>query len=241
MLMNILGAFDDNRSMASQDSPLGGVVEWFLGRVSDRRQYRRRVGSFHLWWHPDANTARPGVGTEISANGLVFATEDVIRSDEFGITIRLREEKIPIRVKRLRHDTFKHRDKDWNRYSVTYQGIAADDWDAIVRFVNDEPELPDRRKMQNQELSAQVDDAYRLLPMAVQQKIIDLLVAQHKLEAPKPGQTPLLKLFYGGLITQPGERKAHRFNVHSRIIINDEPIAHDSRFLIFDDGTIVQQ
>ncbi len=119
-----------------------------------------------------------------------------------------------------------------------FVGIAADDWDAIVRYVNDEPENSDRRRMQNQEPSEKVDDAYRLLPMALQEKIMAMLIAQNKLEPTKPGQTPLLKLFYGGLVNRAGQKPAHRFNVHSRIKRGDEMLAFDTRFLVGEDGEI---
>ncbi|MEO6913697.1 MAG: hypothetical protein ABI182_06745, partial [Candidatus Baltobacteraceae bacterium] len=116
--------------------------------------------------------------------------------------------------------------------------IAADHWDAIMRYVNDAPEPADRRKRQNQEMIDKVDDAYRLLPLAIQQKITRMLVAQRKLEEPKPGQTPLLKLFYGGLHKATGGPQMHRFNVHSRITINDEVFAYDTRFLVSNDGEV---
>jgi hypothetical protein len=74
--------------------------------------------------------------------------------------------------------------------------------------------------------------------MALQKKIMDLLVSQGKLEAPKDGQTPLLKLFYGGLVKRPGQKPAHRFNVHSRIKKGDEMMAYDTRFLVSEDGQV---
>ncbi len=44
-----------------------------------------------------------------------------------------------------------------------FAGIAADNWDHICRYVNEEDEPQDRRKMQNQEMAKQTDDAYRRL------------------------------------------------------------------------------
>ncbi|MDQ2992336.1 MAG: hypothetical protein M3R30_05895, partial [Candidatus Eremiobacteraeota bacterium] len=146
--------------------------------------------------------------------------------------------KIPIRVKAVRNDNVEHQGKRWNRYMVSFQGVSADDWDAIVRYVNDVPEPQDRRKMQHAEMAEQTDDAYRLLPMAIQNKIINTLVRSGKLEEPKPGQTPLLKLFYGGLVKQAGKAPAHRFNVHSRIVKDGEVFAYDSRFLVDDAGGV---
>lgn len=227
--------------MSFTGSMFGDIIEWFLGRAGDRRQYKRRTGAFHLWYQPDptdAKNLRQGIGLEISPNGLMFIVPDPITATEFSLIVRLREQNIPLRVRHVRSDQIQHQGKMWNRYMGEFLGVAADHWDAIVRYVNDEPEV-DRRKMQNQEPSDRVDDAYRLLPMALQQKIIDMLVSQNKLEAPKPGQTPLLKLFYGGLVKRSGGKPGHRFNVHSRVQRNDEMVAYDTRFVVGEDGEIV--
>lgn len=226
--------------MSFQGSMFGDIIEWFLGRAGDRRQYKRRTGAYHVWYqeHPDdEQSTRQGVGLEISPNGLMFITQEPIGRKEFNVTVRLRETNIPLRVKYIRGDQMQYQGKMWHRCMGEFQGIAADDWDAIVRYVNDEPEL-DRRKMQNQQPNDRVDDAYRLLPLAMQTKIVEMLVSQQKLDEPKPGQTPLLKLFYGGLVKRPGHKPAHRFNVHSRVQKGDEMMAYDTRFLVGEDGEI---
>jgi hypothetical protein len=227
--------------MSFQGAIFGDIIEWFLGRGGDRRQYKRRAGAFHVWYQDDPKDETPrkqGVGLEISPNGLMFIMPAPIDRQEFNVILRLRELNIPARVRYVRGDQVQYQGKPWHRCMGEFQGIAADNWDAIVRYVNDEPEL-DRRKMQNQAPSEKVDDAYRLLPLAMQQKIVQTLVAANKLEAPKPGQTPLLKLFYGGLVKRAGQKPAHRFNVHSRIKKGDEMLAYDTRFLIGEDGQIV--
>jgi hypothetical protein len=226
--------------MSSPGSMFGDIIEWFLGRAGDRRQYKRRAGAFHMWYQPnpsDPNMLKSGVGLEISPNGAMFILQEPVNGQQFNIIARVRERNIPLRVKHVRSDQVQHQGSTWHRYMCEFVGIAADDWDAIVRYVNDEPDT-DRRKMQNQEVNDKVDDAYRLLPMALQEKIIALLISQNKLEAVKPGQTPLLKLFYGGLVTRSGQKPAHRFNVHSRVKRGEEMLAFDTRFLVSEDGEI---
>ena len=226
--------------MSSPGSMFGDIIEWFLGRAGDRRQYKRRTGAYHMWYQPnpsDPNLLKSGVGLEISPNGAMFILQEPAGGTQFNIIARVRERNIPLRVKQVRTDQVQHQGATWHRYMCEFVGIAADDWDAIVRYVNDEPET-DRRKMQNQEVNDKVDDAYRLLPMALQEKIMALLVSQNKLEAPKSGQTPLLKLFYGGLVTRAGQKPAHRFNVHSRVKRGEEMLAFDTRFLVSEDGEI---
>jgi hypothetical protein len=226
--------------MSSPVNMFGDIIEWFLGRAFDRRQYKRKSGAFGVWYQPDPANEHiriQGVGVEISPNGLMFMIPESIDAPQFALIARVRERNIPLRVKRVRNDRIDHQGATWHRYMCEFAGIAADDWDAIVRYVNDVPE-EDRRKMQNQEPVEKVDDAYRLLPFSLQQRIVQMLVSQNKLESPKQGQTPLLKLFYGGLVKRPGQKTAHRFNVHSRMKRNDEMLAFDTRFLIAEDGEI---
>lgn len=218
------------------------VIEWFLGRAGDRRQYQRRPGAYHLWWLPDPGKPtelRQGIGMDVSANGLVFIIRDRIDAKEFNAIIRVREQRIPLRLKQIRSDTVQHKNETWNRYMCEFAGIAADHWDAVVRYVTDTPEPVDRRSLQNAQAGETSDDAYRLLPVAIQNKIVAALIASKKLDEPKPGQTPLIKIFYGGLSTT-GEKKAHRFNVHSRVKVKDEMMAYDTRFLVSEDGEVKQ-
>ena len=226
---------------SGQGSLFGDVVDWFLTRVGDRRQYKRRPGAFHLWWQPAPDRSVPGIGTELSANGLMFMLEQPLPAAENNLVLGVRETKIPVRVRVVRTDQVDYKGKKWHRYMGEFTGIAADHWDIIVRYVNDTPEPTDRRKMQNQEMDGKVDDAYRLLPMQIQEKIIAVLVEQKRLQAPKPGQSPLLKLFYGGVAKKPDGGVTHRFNVHSRIKVQDEFMAYDTRFLVDEAGNVQVQ
>lgn len=217
---------------------MSGVIDWFLGRAGDRRQYKRKAGSFHLWWRKTGvEKPLPGMGIEISPNGLVFLHPARVPDGEQNLVFDLNEKRINARVKVLRADQLAHNGKTWNRHMCEFTGIAADDWDRIVRYVNDEADVPDRRQMQNQEMS-KPDDAYRLLPLAVQQKIVAALVETNRLDKPHPGQAPLMKLFYGGLTKDAEGKKVHRVNVHSRKAAKDEMLAYDTRFLVDDDGQV---
>jgi len=222
----------------SSNSMFADVIEWFLGRGGDRRQYKRRAGAFHLWLMPaEGGEPRPAVGMELSPNGLMFIIPQKIEGPAYNLVLRLHDNNIPVRVKTVRNDIVDHHGKPWNRYMGEFVGIAADHWDRIVRYVNNEPDAPDRRKMQNQEMAKQ-DDAYRLLPLAVQKKIIAKLVEQRKLDPPADGQQPLVKIFYGGLVQRPGAKPVHRVNVHSRVQVKDDVMAYDTRFLVTEEGEI---
>lgn len=217
------------------NSAFGNAIDWFLHR--DRKADRRRSAAFHLWWlHELPDKTKPGIGLEVSTGGLVFIFPETIAPPEYTLICHIREKKIRVRVRTTRSEPVAHKGAQWMRYTCKFTGIAADDWDLIVRYVNEVPEL--ESKAASQEAAEPVDDAYRLLPMAIQNKITAMLIAQKKLEAPKPGVSPLLKLFYGGASKKDDGSVQHRFNVHSRIKINDETVAYDTRFLVDESGAV---
>lgn len=219
-------------------SIFGDVVDWFLSRAGDRRQYKRRTGAFRVWYKADVNAANDAIGVEISPKGLAFIVRDEVTDPELTVSLSIRSHRFMARLKRVRNDQVEHKSETWNRYFCVFSGIAADNWDLIVRFVNDVSEPVDRRKLQNQEMHEKVDDAYRLLPTSVQNKLVDILVDQKKLERPKHGEAPLIKMFYGGLHRVNGQEPRHRVNVHSRMVVDGEAMAYDTRFLVSESGEI---
>jgi PilZ domain len=219
-------------------SILGDVVDWFLSRAGDRRQYKRRTGPFRVWYKADVNASNDAIGVEISPKGMAFIVRDNANDPEVTVSLMIRDQRFMARLKIVRSDQVAYKGETWNRYFCDFTGIAADNWDLIVRYVNDVAEPVDRRKLQNQEMHERVDDAYRLLPTSVQNKIVDMLVEKHKLERPKHGEAPLLKLFYGGLQRANGKAAMHRINVHSRVVVDGEPLAYDTRFLVSESGEI---
>jgi hypothetical protein len=96
--------------------------------VADRRQYKRRT-AFHVWWLRDPTDAakrEAAIGVEISPNGLVYIIPETVTTREHNLEVRIRDRKIPLRVKTVRNDTVDHQEKTWNRYMVEYEGVAAD-------------------------------------------------------------------------------------------------------------------
>lgn len=213
---------------------LGGAFQWFKDKFAKRKPPPRKTGAFHLWWQMEPEKFKPGIGMEIAVDSLVFIIEDAIPSPEFGIVARVREKNIPIHVRVTASDQVPNKGKMWHRYGASYVGIAADNWDLIFRYVNDLPEPEDKRAAEE----FRVDDAYRMLPMAVQEKIVSMLVEAKKLDEPKRGQSPLLKMFYTGERKLPGGNVRHFFTIHSRVPVDGEMMAYDTNFAIDDKGEV---
>ena len=184
--------------------------------------------------------AQHGVGAEISPNGLMFLIAETIPTNDYELTVRLPDGEVTLRVKHVRGDTVEHEGKTLNRYVGEFTGISANDWDAIARYVNEEPAASNRRQMQNQPMHDKVDDAYRLLPIALQKRLVAELVAAGRLDEATAGRAPLLKVFYGGLTRLPGIGIAHRFNAHTRVEKDGVLTAYDTRFLVGENGELTR-
>lgn len=210
------------------------LAKLFSGRdATDRRAHARKAVQYPARWVKDAasESYADGVGLEISPTGALFALKEKPPTDEFSLQFKLRERLITARVTVLRHDQSVQGGTTWHRFATKFAGIAADDWDAVVRFIEDEPEPDDKGIDEIKAAMRKEDDAFRLLPLAVQRQIVDLLVQNNKLARPADGQAPLLKMQYSGHARHSGV-EVHRCNVHSRITIDGEMRQYDTTFLI---------
>ena len=227
----------ENSNMAGESggTALGGALAWFKEKFSrPKPPPPRKSGAFHAWWQVEPGKYKPGLGMEIAVDSLVFAIEDKIEDEEFTVVARVREKNLPIHVRTTASDEVPIKGAKWHRYACTYVGIAADHWDLIYRYVNDIPETENKRE--GEEFGP--DDAYRMLPLVVQERIVWLLVGQKKLEQPKPGHSPLLKMYYSGERKLSGGGSRHFFTVHSRIRLDDEMMAYDTRICVDEKGEV---
>ena len=122
----------------------------------------------------------------------------------------------------------------WTVLGCTFSGIAADDYDSLVRFCKDMHEVGNKAAA---ELAAmdKSDDAYRMLPMRVQQHVLDALIRLGRLDMPQPNQQPLLRM--SSLGTDKGKQ---RLAVHSRIAGGHgaDPQTFDSVIVIDESGAV---
>ncbi|MFN2461161.1 MAG: hypothetical protein ABR591_10800, partial [Candidatus Velthaea sp.] len=121
----------------------------------------------------------------------------------------------------------------WTLLACTFEGIAADDYDAIVRFIRDMPEPENKAQSEMAAAAMSGDDAYRLLPMSVQKHVVETLVKHGRLAAGADARNPLLRMKYLG-----SKNGRHRFAVHSRVTSGDEIHQFDSAFTVDDAGIV---
>jgi hypothetical protein len=213
---------------------INDLVKWVADKIGDQRSYMRKSERFPVSWLIDDKQKKEGQGLEISASGVVFQTRERPKSKEMNLVMMVREREIRTRV------TVKRKEITIDGYCrcvCRFLGIAADDWDAIQRFVHDEPEPDNKGYDEIKELQSKEDNAYRLLPLRVQNELVAKLVGMNRLEPPPKDHAPVMRMHYIGSNRESG-REIRRFNVHSRKRVDDHWYAFDTQFTIDGSGTI---
>ena len=179
---------------------------------------------------------QPAIGLDISGGGMCFLTQDELSLQQFEIRATLDQRAVRMRVQVVWHDKVTHSGKPVTRYGVRYSGIPADDWDAVIRYTTGES-VADVNKAQEELVAVKMtdDDAARLIPMALQNKLFEMLVQRNRL-APLDGKsTPLVQFFYSGLGKYQG-KPVHRLTIQSKVVRDDGTDMYETRFLFDESG-----
>ena len=196
------------------------MFEAIFGK-KQKRQYDRKEKPFKaVWTLTDEKMEKSAIGLDLSAGGIGFLSKEKIGADDFKMRLNLDGRIIPTRVKvcRVQEATFRN-EHVW-RYGCEFQGIAADDWDAVVRFTKDQPVgEPDNKVKQDIEMKRMTpDDTARLMPKVIQDRLLAGLVRHGRLAPIGTGQ-PLVQYFYGGMGRRNG-KSVHQLTILSRITDN---------------------
>jgi hypothetical protein len=220
---------------------LSELLTWFAGKPENRRRYPRRAGGFRAWF-ATASGWVPLTPVDISASGMGVIAPAKFDKDEINFRILLEERPIMLRAKHVWCVPGTLHGRPVYRYGVHYTGIAADDWDALVRFCSNEAVNVDNKMQKELELvRMQADDVARLIPQRLQQRLLAMLVNARRLAPLEKEKTPLVQYFYGGTVKRNG-RPMHRLSIHSRINdeLTGEAVSYDTRFLFDDSGNDIE-
>lgn len=192
-----------------------------------------RNGTFH--GHTDVGGRRVDVlGTSISREGLSFLSPVQLAARDIPVAFALRSRSIKSRVRVERGEAMQAQKRTVHRYFCTFTAIAADDWDAVVRYVDDIPEPPPAPAA----TSSGPDDAFRSLPSDVQNEIVEQLVRLKRLAAPRPGCVPLIRVHALPPRTLSDGRIIREVRIHSRIVIDHHTRSYDTRFRVHSSGIV---
>ena len=218
---------------------LNDLIGFFTGAPQNRRKYPRRTGPFPAWVALGSQWANCTC-LDISGSGMGVVSATAL-GDEANFRVQLDGRNIVIRAKRVWQQPGTAQGRPAWRYGVTFTGISADDWDAVIRFANNDSVIMENKAQQDLELvRMKADDVARLIPKKLQDTMLHMLVQRGKL-APIDEKTPLVQYAYGGVIKK-GGKALHRLSIHSRVRDpkTGEVTPYDTRFLFDDQGGSVQ-
>jgi hypothetical protein len=220
---------------------IGDLLTWFMGRPENRRRYPRRAGGFRAWFATPTgwNAVAP---VDISASGIGVVSQSQLEKDEVNFRVQVEERAIMVRAKKIWCVPGTLQGKPVWRYGLAYTGIAADDWDALVRFCqNEEVEVENKAQKELQLVRMQADDVARLIPQRLQDRLLVLLVQARRLAPIEKDKTPLVQYFYGGAIKR-ANKVLHRLSIHSRVNdeLTGEPREFDTKFMFDDTGSEIE-
>lgn len=214
------------------------LIGFFGAKMGDRRHHPRKIEQFHAAWVVDAQHSLAVIGGNVSAGGALIYAPAVTPPKELNVVMQLGERRVGVRMSVAWSGSFEREGKPWQALGCKYNGLSADDWDFIVRHVTGVAETADKLSSELAQLAAHPDDAFRLVPAAIQKQIVDALVAIRRVDYPGEGATPLMKMDYGGVQAQADGKKIYRLNVHSRVNSDDVVTAFDSQFTLEEGGEL---
>ncbi|MGH7660703.1 MAG: PilZ domain-containing protein [Vulcanimicrobiaceae bacterium] len=215
--------------------PLPELLAWFTGKDANRRKFPRKKKGYRATYTLDGQTQHPAIGLDISGGGMCFLTQEEAAKDEFEVRATLDQRAVRMRVRVVWRDTVTHQGKGVTRYGVRYSGIPADDWDAVMRYSTGKP-VADANKTQDELVAVKMtnDDAARLIPLALQKRMYEMLVQRHRL-APVDDKPPLVQFFYSGLVRYEN-KPMHRLTIQSKVVRDDGTDMYETRFLFDENG-----
>lgn len=194
-----------------------------------------------MWFAADAGwTALTPV--DISASGMGVISTTQFAKSELNFRVSVDDKPIIVRAKHVWCIQGTLQGKPVWRYGLQYTGIAADDWDALVRFCSNEAVNVENKAQRELELvRMQADDVARLIPQRLQERLLVMLVQAHRLAPLETDKIPLVQYFYGGTMTR-GGRPMHRLSIHSRILdeVTGETHSYDTRFIFDESGSDIE-
>jgi len=212
------------------------LLGWFAGKDANKRKYPRIKKPYRASYILDGKQ-KPGIGLDISAGGVGFLAQEQIPPKEFEMLIQVGDRVMRVRAKVCREEPATYQGKRVFRYGMAFSAIAADDWDLLVRYTTDKPlDSPNKAVEELEKVRMTPDDTARLLPSALQNRLLAMLVQRGRLEPLDPKKTPLVQYFYSGIVRHEG-KPMHRLSIQSKIIgMDGQPQLYETQFLFDDAG-----
>ena len=212
------------------------LLGWFAGKDANKRKYPRIKKPYRASYVIDGQQ-KPGIGLDISAGGVGFLAQEQISPKDFEMLIQVGERVMRVRAKVCREQAAMYKSRPVFRYGMAFSAIAADDWDTIVRYTTDKPLDQSNKALEElEQVRMTPDDTARLLPSALQNRLLAMLVQRGRLDSLDPKKTPLVQYFYSGIVRHEG-KPMHRLSIQSKVLgVDGDSQLFETQFLFDDAG-----
>jgi len=212
------------------------LLAWFTGKDVNKRKYPRKRKPYRATYSIDGKTQRPAIGLDLSGGGCCILTQEGVAQKEFELRAQIEERLVRLRAKTVWQDNVTHQGRRVWRYGMQFTGIPADDWDAIIRYTSDKTVAESNKAAEDlTKVRLTPDDTARLLPSALQNRLLQMLVQRRRLAPLDERQTPLVQYFYSGVVKHEG-KPMHRLMIQSKVV---DDVEHKSELFetqfVFDD------
>lgn len=215
---------------------LTDLMGWFAGRSVNRREHERARKAYKAAFTLDGTTWEPAIGVDISDEGMNVLTQRELGDKPVTFRATLDTRIVTMRCLPMWNNKVNHNGKAVLAYGLKFVGIAADDWDAVVKFINGgAAEEPNKAQQELATVRMKDDDVARMLPKAFQQRLFAELVKRHRLAPLDEQPTPLVQFEYGGVSPWRG-KNMHRLTIHSKLSDGKKEERFSTRFMFDDSG-----
>jgi hypothetical protein len=183
-----------------------------------------KSGVFALSWSKPNRPSINCYGVRLTPTKVVFRTPLPPSQKEFDIEFQINERLLHARVSSERPRLVATPAGYQHELVCRFLGIAADDWDCLMRYLRGETEAAVPAPYFD---SDEPDDEFRGLPMMTQQQIIADLVEKGHLNRPVPGVAPLIRMRHEGTEEIRQGMAIVRFAIRSRFIHPDNGTKFD--------------
>jgi hypothetical protein len=213
------------------------LLAWFTGKDVNKRKYPRKRRPYRAAYSTDGKTQKSAIGLDLSGGGCCILTQESVGQKEFELRAQIEERMVRLRAKTVWQDNVTHQGRRVWRYGMQFTGIPADDWDAIIRYTSDKPVVDANKAAEDlAKVRLTADDTARLLPLALQNRLLQMLVQRRRLAPLDERATPLVQYFYSGVVKHEG-KPMHRLTIQSKVVDADnKPEVFETQFVFDDSG-----
>lgn len=183
---------------------------WFAEQLPNRRLYPRRRGPFRAWLR-EGEAWKPLIGIDISASGLGVMSLAPLPWGAVELAAEVVGQRIEFLGKSVWLQEGMLEEKRVWRAGFRTGSIHAEGWRAILDYCNASLP-PEQHVVEPPLLRIPPDDAERLLPQPLRDRIMQLLTESNRLLA--LGAHPNMQFSYGGVVLH-GDTLLHKLVISS--------------------------